>query len=64
MRGAPPWRAFSAAALYSPVFTTAILDLRDFALALVGFVLLTVWHAPPWVIVALSAAAGVALQCF
>lgn len=52
------------AALYSPVFTTAILDLRDFALALVGFVLLTVWHAPPWVVVALSAAAGAALQGF
>jgi chromate transporter len=46
------------AALYDPVWTSAILSPRDFALALVGFVLLTVWKAPPWVVVVLSAGAG------
>ena len=32
----------------------------DFGVALVGFVLLTVWRAPPLVVVIVSAAAGVA----
>jgi chromate transporter len=47
------------AALYHPVWTSAILGPRDFALALVGFVLLAVWQAPPWLVVVLTAAAGV-----
>ncbi|MCO5064560.1 MAG: chromate efflux transporter [Rhizobiaceae bacterium] len=50
-----------AAALYAPVSTTAIADLRDFSLALAGFVALTAWNAPPWIVVALSALAGMAL---
>jgi chromate transporter len=50
------------AALYHPVWTSAILSPRDFALALVGFVLLTAWQAPPWLVVALTAAGGVALS--
>ena len=49
------------AALYSPVWTGAVLGPPDFALALVAFVLLAVWQAPPWMVVALSAAAGAAL---
>lgn len=49
------------AALYSPVFTSAILTMRDFALALAGFVALTVWKAPPWLVVALSALGGIGL---
>jgi chromate transporter len=49
------------AALYSPVWTGAVLGPSDFALALVAFVLLAVWQAPPWMVVALSAAAGAAL---
>lgn len=48
-------------ALYSPVFVSAILDLRDFALALAGFVALMVWKAPPWLVVAFSAGAGAGL---
>src|SRR5690606_27844552 len=36
------------AALYAPVFTSAILDMRDFALALICFVALMAWRAPPW----------------
>ncbi|MBB2794082.1 UNVERIFIED_ORG: chromate transporter [Rhizobium pisi] len=44
------------AALYSPVWTSAVLSPPDFALALAGFLLLTVWKAPPWIIVLLLAA--------
>lgn len=46
------------AALYSPVWTSAVLKPRDFALALGGFLLLTVWKLPPWIVVALLAAIG------
>jgi chromate transporter len=49
------------AALYDPVWTSSVGGPADFALALVGFVLLTVWQAPPLVVVALSAAGGVAV---
>jgi chromate transporter len=41
-----------------------VLDPRDFALALSGFVLLTVWKCPPWAVVALTAAGGVAIALF
>lgn len=51
-----------AAALYNPVWTSAILNPRDFAAALIGFVLLTMWHTPPWVVVAVLAATGIVLQ--
>ncbi|MBZ9857400.1 chromate efflux transporter [Mesorhizobium sp. CA13] len=50
------------AALYSPVWTSAVLSPRDFALALTGFLLLIVWKAPPWIIVLLLAAGGALLQ--
>ncbi len=47
------------AALYDPVFTTAVTDPRRFALALACFVLLTAWKAPPWIVVLVGAAGGV-----
>lgn len=50
-----------AMALYSPVFTSAIADPGDFALALAGLVALLVWKAPPWLVVAFTAMAGVSL---
>lgn len=50
------------AALYDPVWTGAVLTPRDFALALAGFLLLTVWKSPPWVVVLLLAAAGALLR--
>jgi chromate transporter len=49
------------AALYNPVWTSAVKTPGDFALALVGFVLLTVWQTPPLVVVAISALGGIAL---
>jgi chromate transporter len=50
-----------AAALYTPVWTSAILNARHFATALVGFVLLTVWKVPAWIVVILLALSGIAL---
>jgi chromate transporter len=47
------------AALYSPVWTSAIVNPYDFALALTGFILLVVWKAPPWIVVVLVAAGGI-----
>lgn len=47
------------AALYSPVWTGTVKAPADFGIALVGFVLLTVWRAPPLVVVAFSAMAGI-----
>jgi len=49
------------AALYNPVWTSSVMAPGDFALALVGFVLLTVWQTPPLLVVALSALGGVGL---
>lgn len=51
------------AALYDPVWTSAVIEPSDFALALIGFILLTVWKTPPLAVVALMVAAstGVAL---
>jgi chromate transporter len=39
------------AALYNPVWTSAVLSPADFALALAGFLALTMWKLPPWVVV-------------
>jgi chromate transporter len=49
------------AALYNPVWTSAVKGPGDFGLALAGFVLLTVWQAPPLVVVAINALGGIAL---
>jgi chromate transporter len=47
-----------AAALYNPVWTSAVLNPRDFALAMFGFLLLVVWKTPPWVVVLVLGCAG------
>jgi chromate transporter len=47
-----------AAALYNPVWVSAVFAPADFALALAGFLALVVWQSPPWVVVLLLAAAG------
>jgi chromate transporter len=49
------------AALYSPVFTSSIANLKDFTLALACFVLLMAWKAPPWAVVIIAALGGAAL---
>jgi chromate transporter len=50
-----------AAALYNPLWTSAVYSVRDFALALAGFLLLTFLKCPPWIVVAGTAAGAVAL---
>lgn len=49
------------AALYNPVWTSSVKAPGDFGVALVGFVLLTVWRAPPLVVVIICALGGAAL---
>ena len=46
------------AALYDPVWTSAILAPRDFILALGAFTLLVFWKLPPWLVVMLTAGGG------
>lgn len=50
------------AALYQPLWTTAVLSPVDFALVCLLFVLLTFWKCPPWVIVLLGIVGGVAVN--
>lgn len=50
-----------AAALYTPVWTSAVVRPGDFAVALAGFVLLIVWKLPPFLVVLIMAGAGVGL---
>ena len=52
------------AALYNPVWTSSVRAPGDFAVALTGFVLLTVWRAPPLAVVIVSAIGGVLLALF
>ena len=49
------------AALYDPVWTSAIRAPEDFALAVAAFALLAFWRVPPWAVVALAAGAGAQL---
>jgi len=46
------------AALYDPVWTSAILSPADFALALAAFTLLVFWKTPAWLVVILTAFGG------
>jgi chromate transporter len=50
------------AALYNPLWTSSVKSAGDLAVALLGFVLLTAWRTPPWVIVILGALGGVWLS--
>ena len=52
------------AALYRPVWTSAIAGPADFALALAAFGLLALWMWPPWLVVLFTAAGGAALAAF
>ncbi|KAF6570146.1 chromate transporter [Paenibacillus sp. SEL3] len=49
------------AALYDPLWTTAILKPIDFALAVILFVMLVFWKLPPWVVVLVGATGGMLL---
>ena len=46
------------AALYNPVWTSAILSPSDFGLAIGAYTLLVFWKVPPWLVVILTAVGG------
>ena len=52
------------AALYNPVWTSSVKGPEDFGIALVGFVLLMAWRAPPLLVVIISALSGMTLAIF
>ncbi len=49
------------AALYDPLWTSAIGTPADFAVAAAAFALLAFWKAPPWLVVVVTAIAGAAV---
>lgn len=49
------------AALYNPLWTSSVKTPGDFGVAVVGFVLLMAWRAPPLLVVIVSALGGIAL---
>lgn len=49
------------AALYNPIWTSSVKTAADVGVALIGFVLLTVWRAPPLLVVVVSALLGMTL---
>ncbi|MGE7982952.1 chromate transporter [Solibacillus sp. NPDC093137] len=46
------------AALYTPIWTSSILEAKDFGLAVVLFSMLAYWKLPPWIVVVTGAVAG------
>jgi chromate transporter len=50
------------AALYNPVWTSAIKGRADFGLAVVAYGLLALWKLPPWVVVIVGAIGGTLIQ--
>jgi chromate transporter len=46
------------AALYTPVWTSAIRRPSDFAIGLAAFLLLVIWRLPPWLVVIMGATAA------
>lgn len=48
------------AALYNPIWVTAIKSWQDLSIALIAFVLLAWWHTPPWIVVLVTVAISIA----
>ena len=48
-------------AFYDPIWTSSVETASDFGVALIGFILLIMWRAPPLLVVVIGAVAGVAL---
>ena len=42
------------AALYQPIWTSAVQSAQDFAIGLIAFVALMYWRTPPWLVVIFS----------
>ncbi|MBK1733339.1 chromate efflux transporter [Thiococcus pfennigii] len=49
------------ATLFRPLWTSSVVSVADFAITLSAFVLLTAWKAPPWLAVAVSLLAALAV---
>ena len=49
------------AALYNPIWTSSVRTAADLGIALIGFILLTAWRAPPLLVVGVSALLGMTL---
>jgi chromate transporter len=49
------------AALYTPVWTSAIFAPADFGLAVAAFLMLALWRVPPWIVVVSGALAATAV---
>ncbi|WP_079524683.1 chromate transporter [Solibacillus isronensis] len=45
-------------ALYSPIWTSSILEAKDFAIAVILFSMLAYWKLPPWIVVVTGVVAG------
>jgi chromate transporter len=52
------------AALYKPVWVSAIFEPADFAIGLFAFLLLAFWAVPPWLVVIFGAVAATAISGF
>jgi chromate transporter len=52
------------AALYTPVWSSAILGPADFAIGIAAFLLLVFWRVPPWIVVLLGAVSAETLARF
>jgi len=52
------------AALYDPIWTSAVRTPADFSLTLATFALLTIWKLPPWTGVLFAALGGTAIAVF
>jgi len=52
------------AALYDPVWSSAIKGHADFGLALIAFGLLMFWRLPPWLVVVIAAVGGAIIGAF
>jgi chromate transporter len=52
------------AALYTPVWTSAIGGARDFGILVLAFLALVAWKVPPWLVVILGAAVTGALAAW
>ncbi|BAK17748.1 chromate transport protein ChrA [Solibacillus silvestris StLB046] len=49
------------AALYSPIWMSSILEVKDFALVVILFSMLAYWKLPPWIVVVIGAFIGLVL---
>ena len=52
------------AALYDPVFTSAIKGPADFAVAVIAFAMLVYFKLAPWIVVLITAILGAAMYAF